>query len=265
MVLMGIFVRVYVPHSGKKSFMEYPLDFMQGMNTRQFLLKTLQGLLPSLLINIVCTLIIYNLLSPRFPSASIIPLLVASLFPVLGNIISVLRRHRLDVIGVMILIGLAVSIVAVLLGGSPRLLLIRESFTTGAIGLVLLLSLVLPKSLGYTFARQFLTANDPTRVVGFELLWQIPFFQASLKGGTIFWGVLLLGEFLLRIVMVFTLPVMFVLVLSPIVSNGLLVGGIVVSAIWARSIALHIQKTRNVQAMKEDRGSNEQAQMGNVP
>ncbi len=220
--------------------MEYPLDFMQGMNTRQFLLSTLRGLLPSLLINIVCTLIIYTLLSPHFPPTSIIPLLIASLFPVLGNIVNILRHHRLDIIGVMILIGLAVSVIAILLGGSPQLLLIRELFTTGAIGLVLLVSLVLPRPLGYNFARQFLTANDPTKVAGFESLWQIPFFRKSLRGGTIFWGVLLLGEFLLRIIMVFTLPVVFVLAFSPIVVNGLLIGGIVVSVIWAKRITLHV-------------------------
>ncbi len=49
--------------------MDDSLDFMQGMNTRQFLLSTIRGLLPSLLINIACTLIIYNLLSPHFPCA----------------------------------------------------------------------------------------------------------------------------------------------------------------------------------------------------
>lgn len=231
--------------------MDDSLDFMQGMNTRQFLLSTIRGLLPSLLINIACTLIIYNLLSPHFPPTSIIPLLVASLFPVLGNIISILRRHRLDIIGVMILIGLAVSVIAILLGGSPRLLLIRESFTTGAIGLALLVSLVLPRPLGYSFARQFLTANDPTRVAGFESLWQVPFFRKSLKGGTIFWGALMLGEFVLRIVMVLTLPVVLVLAISPLVLNGLLVGGIVVSALWARHITLHLREMRKSRQLEE--------------
>lgn len=182
---------------------------------------------------------------------SIVPLLVASLFPVLGNIISILRRHRLDIIGVMILIGLAVSVIAILLGGSPRLLLIRESFTTGAIGLALLVSLVLPRPLGYSFARQFLTANDPTRVAGFESLWQVPFFRKSLKGGTIFWGTLVLGEFVLRIVMVLTLPVVLVLAISPLLLNGLLAGGIVVSALWARHITLHLSEMRKSRQLEE--------------
>ena len=46
----------------------------------------------------------------------------------------------------------------------------------------------------------------------------------------------MLGEFVLRIVMVPTLPVVFVLAISPIVFNVLIVGGIVVSALWARYI-----------------------------
>ena len=224
--------------------MEESLDFMQGMTMRQFSLSTIRGLLPSLLINIACTLIIYNLLSPHFPSSSLIPLLVASLFPIQGNVISLLRHHRLDIFGVMMLIGLAVSIIAILLGGNSRLLLIRESFTTGAIGLALLVSMVLPRSLGYYFARQFLAANDPTRIARFEELWQVPFFRKSLQGGTVFWGVLMLGEFVLRIVLVLTLSVVFVLAISPIVFNVVIVGGIVVSALWARRITLRLREMR---------------------
>ena len=225
--------------------MEESLDFMQGMTTPQFLLSILRGLLPSLLINIACTLIIYNLLSPHFPSSSLIPLLVASLFPILGNFISLLRHRHLDVFGVMMLIGLAVSIVAILLGGNPRLLLIRESYTTGAIGLALLVSMVLSRPLGYYFARQFLAANDPTRIARFEELWQVPFFRKSLQGATIFWGVLMLGEFAIRVVMVLTFPVLLVLAISPIVFDVLIISGIAVSAFWARRIMLRLREMWN--------------------
>lgn len=224
--------------------MDESLNFMQGMTMRQFLLGTLRGLVPSLLLNIAGTITIYNLLIPHFPPGSIIPLLVASLVPVLGNIISVLRHRRLDIFGIMMLIGLAVSGISILLGGGPQLLLIRESFVSGATGLALLVSMVLPRSLGYYFARQFLTANDPRRMTTFQLLCQVPFFRTFLQGATVFWGILMLGEFTSRVVLVFTLPTVLVLAISPIVSNALIIGGIIVSMLWVRRVVLRIRVTR---------------------
>jgi hypothetical protein len=224
--------------------MEESFDFMHGMTMRQFLLGTLRGLLPSLLLNIAGTIIIYNLLIPHFPPASIVPLLVASLVPVLGNIISVLRHRRLDIFGIMMLIGLAVSGISILLGGGPQLLLIRESFVSGAVGLALLVSMVLPRSLGYYFARQFLTANDPRRMTEFQLLCQMPFFRTFLQGGTVFWGILMLGEFIVRVVLVFTLPVVLVLAIAPIVSNVFIIGGIIVSMLWVRRVVSRIRAMR---------------------
>ena len=222
--------------------MSEPLEFLQPIHTRQFLLDTVRSLLPSLILSIACMLIIYTLLRPHFPPSSILPLLVASLCPLLANVVSLVRQRQLDVFGIMVLLGLAVSIIGVLLGGNQRLLLIRESFVTGVIGLAFLVSLILPKSLGYYFARQFLTANDPKKRERFARLWQHPHFQGVLRGGTIFWGLLLMGEFVLRVMMVLTLPIPVVLAVSPIVFNALIFGGIAVSAVWARSAIQHIRQ-----------------------
>lgn len=222
--------------------MSEPLAFLQQMNTRQFLLNTIRGLVPSLLLSVACTLIVYMLLHPHFASSSLIPLLISSLCPVLGNIVSLIRRRHLDVFGVLVLLGIAVSVIGILLGGGPQLLLIRESFVTGAVGLAFLVSLVFPKSFGYYFARQFLTGNDAKKGVGFDACWQHHSFRQGIQGGTIFWGLLLLSEFVLRVVLVFTLPVILALAISPIVFNVLIVGGIIVSAIWARHIIQHVSE-----------------------
>ena len=187
-------------------------------------------------------LIMSNLLRPHFPPSSIIPLLVASLCPILANVVSIVRQRHLDVFGIMVLIGLAVSIIGVLLGGNQQLLLIRESFVTGGIGLAFLVSLIWPKSLGYYFAKQFLTANDPKKSERFATLWQQPHFQRMIRGGTIFWGLLLVGEFVLRVVMVLTLSIPVVLAVSPIVFNAIIFGGVAVSAVWAKRAIGHIQQ-----------------------
>lgn len=91
-------------------------------------------------------------------------------------------------------------------------------------------------------AKQFLTGNDAKKEAGFDALWQYPAFRQGIQGGTIFWGLLLLGEFVLRIVMVLLLPVVVVLAISPIVFNALILGGIAVSAIWGRHLVLHVRE-----------------------
>jgi hypothetical protein len=220
--------------------MPEPLEFLKNMNTRQFLMSLVGNLAPSLLLSIGGTLILYALLRPHFSATSLVPLLVASLCPVFGNVVSLLRQRRLDVFGSMVLLGIAASLVGSLLGGSPQLLLVRESFVTGAAGLVFLLSFFTPRPLGYSFAKQFMAGNDREKRAGFDALWQHSSFQRSIKRGTIFWGLLLLGEFALRLLLVFTLPVVLVLVIAPIVFNSIIVGGIVVSAIWAKRIVQQV-------------------------
>lgn len=210
------------------------------MNIRQFLVSIVRNLAPSLLLSVAGTLIIYTLLRPHFSATSLVPLLIASLCPVLGNVVSLLRQRQLDVFGIMVLLGIVVSVVGALLGGGPQLLLVRESFVTGVTGLVLLLSLLIPKPLGYYFARQLMAGNDREKRVSFDALWQYPSFRRSIQEGTIFWSLLLLGEFALRLLLVFTLPVVLVLAIAPIASNIMIVGGIIVSTIWGKHIVQQV-------------------------
>jgi hypothetical protein len=144
------------------------------------------------------------------------------------------RQRRLDIFGVMVLIGLAVSIIGVLLRGGQRLRL-RESFVTGAIGLALFVSLLWPRPLGDYFARQLLTVNDPAAAAWFGALWLHVPFRRAMRGGTVLWGCLLLGEFALRVAMVLMLPVV-VLAVSPLLFNALILGGVAVSAVWASRV-----------------------------
>jgi hypothetical protein len=216
--------------------MPEPLQLLQTTNTRQFLLRTTWGLAPSLLLSVVCPLIIYVLLRPHFSTTSIIPLLVASLCPVFSNTAGLLKQRQLDAFGILVLLGIIVSVIGSLLGGNPQLLLVRESFVTGTVALVFLISLLAPKPLGYYFARQLLTGNNPRKKADFEALWAYPSFRHGIQGGTIFWSLLLLSEFALRLLLVFTLPIILVLAIAPIVFNIVIVGGIVVSIIWGKRI-----------------------------
>ena len=76
--------------------------------------------------------------------------------------VELVRRQRLD--PVVVLLGIVVGGVGVLLGGSPRILLIRELLFTGAFGLACFGALLLPRPLMFYSGRHFWRATTPRSV-----------------------------------------------------------------------------------------------------
>ena len=97
----------------------------------RLLWTSFRALLPTLLFDIGGAMIVYYLLLPHFPKASILPLLGASLVPVISNVFNFIRRHSFDMVGIIVLVGLIAGVAGALFGGGQRLLLVRESFLTG--------------------------------------------------------------------------------------------------------------------------------------
>jgi hypothetical protein len=173
-----------------------------------------RGLLPGILIDALCPLLVYQLLKQRTSASDTVALSVGALFPAANNIWTIIRKRHLDVVGVLVLVGIVGSLLAVLVGGSPRLLLIRESFISALIGLAFLISLALPRPLLFYVSRQFATGGDPARVAAFNQGWRSPTMRHGMRLMTLVWGVGTLGEFTLRVVLVLTLTVPQVLAIS---------------------------------------------------
>ena len=125
------------------------------------------------------------------------------------------------------LMSIAVSMVAVTRGGSPKVLLIRESFFTGAFGIAWFVSLALPRPIMFYFSRHFTAGRDPASIAEFDSGWQRLEFRHVARLITAVWGVASLVEFLVRVALVYTFPPAAVLVVSPIILGGLLIATIV--------------------------------------
>ncbi|MEO8953439.1 MAG: VC0807 family protein [Ktedonobacteraceae bacterium] len=196
----------------------------------------IRGFLPSILINGAVPLAIYLILK-HYNYSDLIALSASVLFPVIGSVISIVRQHTLDLIAAIALVGIAVSIIAVFLGGDPKLLLIRESFVTGALGIACFVSLLFPRPLMFYFGRYFATANDPTKRAKYNELWRYPYFRFVNRVITVVWGVSYAGEFILRVILVYTLPTAVVLAVSPIILGGITILTIVWTFAYARRAA----------------------------
>lgn len=165
----------------------------------------------------------YRLSMTFLTRSQVIGLLLAGIFPLLKSLYGLKRRHGLDPVSVVIFLGLLLGLAAFLLGGGPKLLLLRESLFTGAFGLACLISIVFRsrRPLMFFFARFFAAGVDPPRRARFDRLWQYPHFRHAQRIITLVWGLVLLGEFTLRVVLIYALSTARVLTVSPIALGAL--------------------------------------------
>lgn len=191
------------------------------------------GIWWSIGLNTVIPVILYQLSKHFVSTSEYTALLFATLFPVAESVWG-LRRRELDPIAVMVLLGIVVDAGALALGGSPRLLLLRESLVTGAFGVACFVSLFLRRPLMFYFGRFFMTGNDPFRRARYDASWSLPEVRRGTRWVTAVWGCIFVGELLIRIALIFALSPALVLVLSPLVLGVLTVGGIVWSLAYGQ-------------------------------
>ena len=205
----------------------------------RFLWKSARALLPTLTVDVAGMTLIYYLLLPHFSATSMCPVLAASSVPAVSSAFNFTRQRRLDVVALLILLGVLGSQIPALFGGSGRLLLLRESFLTGAVGVLLIISpLFMRKPILYYLIREFLKTDGSLSNERFQVLSESAHFQRGLWALTIGWGLLLSGEFVLRAFMALHMSIGFVLGVAPALLTALLLLAGAVTAIWlGRAIA----------------------------
>jgi hypothetical protein len=189
---------------------------------------SLRSVVPTLLFDVLAPYVTYSMVKAYLPGVTEVGALGASgIIPAVYGMYAIIRSRHIDIIGAVVLIGIAVSIIATFVGGDPKLLLIRESFVTGALGLVCLLSLLWPRPLMFYVGRQFSAGQDPVEIERFNALWVRPGARQVFRILTIVWGLGYLGEFALRILMVQILSIPENMAVGPLVFNGITIGLIV--------------------------------------
>jgi len=184
-----------------------------------------------IVLNAVVPVILYKLSKRYFSASEFTALAIAATFPIGKSAFDLVRRRQLDPISILVLLGIATDGVAVSLGGSPRLLLVRESMFTGAFGLACFASLMLPRPMMFYFSRYFIAGADPQRQARFNAAWQLPEVRFCHRLITVVWGSVFVGELILRIILIYMLPAAMVLVISPILIGVLTI----VTMLWAFS------------------------------
>jgi len=128
-------------------------------------------------------------------------LIISGVFPALGIAVGALVDRRLDIIGVVVLAGLAVGTVLGLISNNARLYLLEGAVPSLVFALACLGSLRAAKPLIYRFAVELIGPDTPKGrdVTG---AWRYPGFRRAFQVITAAWGVAYLIEVAARLVVV---------------------------------------------------------------
>jgi hypothetical protein len=157
-----------------------------------------------LLINAIAPYVVYQLAEPY--TGGLVALALSAVPPAIESVWSVARKRKLDIASVLVLGGIAVSLILIALGGSERVLLLRDSLITSIVGLAVAVSAAFPRPIMYLLFRQ-VQGVEPNlramRIMSFVL------------------GIGLVIEMAVRTAMVFAMTTSRFLLISPFVQYGM--------------------------------------------
>lgn len=173
--------------------------------------------LKDLALNIIIPFAIYTIAKKYFSASELVALSFSSLYPIFDTLVEFYQDRTLNVISGTVLLGTITGIIGVLLGGNPKLLLIRESFFTGFLGIICFVSLPTKKPFIFYFAREYIAGKDSEKRRKFSEVLKNRQILDLFRFLTFIWGIAYVGEFILRIIIVYSFPVPVVLIISPII------------------------------------------------
>lgn len=191
-----------------------------AVNAQENSKPPIRGILFDIALNAVVPLLLYRLSKRYISPSELTALSISAIFPLAKSVFDLLRRREFDSIAILVLLGIATSGVALLLGGSPKILLVRESLFTGVFGVACFVSLLLPRPMMFYFGRFFIAGTDPLRRERFNANWALPEVRFANRLITIVWGIVYVAELVVRVILIYTVSTELVLVLSPILIGG---------------------------------------------
>jgi hypothetical protein len=172
---------------------------------------------------------VYQLLNARYGDT--VALIASALPPLLWSAYELIKTRRLDAISILVVSGILFTVAATAMGGSPRLIQIRDALVTGVIGLMFLGSLALPKPMIFYLARATQARNTAEGASKFETLWLRPGVPGVFRLMTAVWGVGLVLQTALMCWLAWIWPISRYLLLSPFISYGIF-GAMMAWSLW---------------------------------
>lgn len=158
-------------------------------------------------------------------------LIASAVPPLLWSGYELAKTRRLDAVSLLVVASIVFTVVATALGGSARLIQIRDALVTGAVGVVFLASLLLEKPLIFYLARATSARNTAQGAAHFEMLWQQPHIRHTFRLMTAVWGVGLILQTGLMCFLAWIWPISLYLLLGQAIGYGIF-GLLLLWSVW---------------------------------
>ncbi|MCG5074036.1 VC0807 family protein [Paraburkholderia tagetis] len=207
-------------------------------------MKLRPAFVAELAVNLLLPWVAYRLAQPHWGEFG--GLIASAIPPLLWSIVELVRFRHVDALSAVILLGIVLSLAAMAFGGSTRMLLMRESFASGAIGAAFLFSLLAKRPLVFYLARATVARETREGVARLELLWsENRSFVAAMRLLTVVWGAGLVADAVLRTYLAATWPIERVLIVLPMLGYGVF-GALLAWTFWYRTRMRRIRGTHGL-------------------
>jgi intracellular septation protein A len=176
------------------------------------------GLGLEVLVNVALPFAVYSYAKASLGDVN--ALLASMVPPIAWSVLEFVRRRRIDVLSMLVLAGIALSLLAFAGGGSARFLQLRENLVTAVIAFVFLGSAAIGKPLIYQLALAGARRKSAAEAASLVALRDNVFFRRTMLLMTLVWGVGLLAQTALACVLVFAMSIQTYLIVSPILGYG---------------------------------------------
>ncbi|MEG3147554.1 VC0807 family protein [Sphingomonas sp. RT2P30] len=171
-----------------------------------------------LLVNFILPYVIYSAAEARLGEVG--ALLASSAPPILWSLGEFALHRRLDALSVLVVAGIALSLLAMIGGGGAQFLQLREKLVTGVIGLAFLGSAAIGRPMIYELARANMRRRSEGEAEQFAALQVHAGFRRTMTVMTLVWGLGLIADAALSAVLVFTISVRANLIVNPLIGYG---------------------------------------------
>ena len=166
--------------------------------------------------NFAAPVLIFGWAQPQWGEAR--ALLASSVAPVLWGIGTFARERKVDALSVIALAGISLSLLTFVGGGSAQLIALKEKMVTLLFAFAFLGSAMIGKPLIYPLARATMARQSKEAAENFDRRRDEAPVRYTVTVMTWVWGLGLLADALLSILLVYSLPMRLYLIAGPLLS-----------------------------------------------
>ncbi|MDE8348165.1 MAG: hypothetical protein POG74_01590 [Acidocella sp.] len=184
---------------------------------------------PELCANFLAPWAVYQWLHNQH--GDVVALIASALPPLLWSLYELAKTRRVDALSVLIIASILFTVGATFMGGSARLIQIREALVTGLVGVMFLASLGLKRPMIFYLARATMARNTAQGAARFEALWAREGVQQLFRLLTLVWGAGLVVQTAIMCWLAIIWPISRYLLMAPIISYGI-IGVLMAWSLW---------------------------------